>query len=273
MKHPNQSGRESGERVIRKPFLTGSITDENTVKNCMQFFGTLILVFFVSFIACATASFDNLILRLILNTAVIAVTLMVFYNNGAGRGADAVTQGEILYQKQEKGRTFSNSERAVCFHPMKGYLIGLAGTLPFLIAAAILAANTSVQMTDAGTLPSWMQGYVRRSDIGNALVNYTNPEGMRFIDYLRAFVRICILPFINIVGYNNKIGLLAMERISPLILLLPAISFGTGYLKGKKIRTRIHTVISENDKRRIRKENKRRSRRTASRSHEPEQLN
>ncbi len=273
MKHPNQSGRGSGEEVVRKPFLSGSITDDNTIRNCMQFFGILILVYFVSFIACATASFDNLILRLILNTAVIAVTLMIFYNNGAGRGADAVTQGEILYQKQEKGRTFTNSERAVCFHPMKGYLIGLISTLPFLIAAAILAVNTSVQMTDAGTLPSWMQGYIRRSDIGNALISYTNPEGMQFIDYLRAFVRICILPFINITGYSNKIGLLTMERISPLIVLLPAISFGSGYLKGKKIRTHIHTVISENDKRRIRKENKRRSRRITSRKQEPEQLN
>ena len=59
------------------------------------------------------------------------------------------------------------------------------------------------------------------------------------------------------IGYNNKYALLTIERLSPLILLIPAVSYGTGYMTGRKIRTRIHTVISENDRKRIRKENKR----------------
>ena len=274
MKKNSQSGSGAAENVIKKPFLTGYITDENTVKSSLQFFGTLIVVIFVAFIACVSATFSSLILRLLMNAAVIAATLMIFYNSGAGRGAEAVTRGEILYQKQEKGQQFSQSERKICFHPLKGYLTGLIGTIPFLICAVILALNSSLQMTESGTLPSWMQAYLRRSDIGNALVNYTNPEGMQAVDYFRALIRICILPFINIIGYSNKSGMLAAERLSPLIVLLPAISYGTGYLTGKKIRTRIHTVISENDKRRARKERRNRSRRTGTvRKHEPEQLN
>ena len=63
-----------------------------------------------------------------------------------------------------------------------------------------------------------------------------------------------------------------MERISPLILLLPVIAYGTGFLNGKNIRTKIHTQIEENKKIRRRRENKaRRARRNAAR--QPEQLN
>ena len=266
------SGSQNKVKEIRKPFLTGNAFDENTIKQSLVFFGILIVVFLVTFIACASASFSSLILRLILNLAVIAVSLMIFYNNGAGRGADAVTRGEILYMKKEKGESFSESERKICFHPMKGFIIGLIGTLPFLAAAAVLAVNTTIQTAGSGTLPSWMQAYVRRSDIGNALVNYTQPEGMDLVDYVRAFVRVCIIPYINIIGYADKTGMLIIERLSPLILLLPAVSYGTGYITGKKIRTKIHTVISENERKRVRTENRKRKR-NSGRTREPEQLN
>ena len=273
MKQPGQTRDGSGGKTVRKPYLTGTIADENTVRNSLKIFGTLIIVFFVTFIACATATFSNIILRVLLNAAVVAVTLLIFYNNGAGYGADAVARGEILYQKQERGQSFSSSERKICFHPMKGFLTGLIGTMPLLILALILACGTSLQMTGAGTLPSWMQVYTRRSDIGNALVNYTNPEAMRFIDYIRAFVRFCILPYINIAGYTNKYAVFVLEKISPVLFLLPAASYGTGYMTGRKIRTRIHTAISENERKRAKRERKRRSRMSGRRRNEPEQLN
>ena len=272
MRNANQSRQGAAETEVKKPFLKGAPLDENTLRNSLAFFGILIVIVFVSFIACASASFDIVILRVLLNLAVVLVCGVIFYNNGAGRGAEAVTRGEILYQRQEKGQTFSESERKICFHPAKGFLIGVIGSLPFLIAALILAVNTTVQTTGSGTLPSWMQAYIRRSDIGGALVNYTQPDGMNAVDYLRAFIRICILPFVNMIGYNNKYALLTIERLSPLILLIPAVSYGTGYMTGRKIRTRIHTVISENDRKRIRKENKRKKMRS-SRVKEPEQLN
>lgn len=273
MTNRKQSRTETVVKEVHKPFLTGDAFDENTLKNSLFFFGTLIIVFFVTFIACASASFSSLILRLTINIAVIAVSCIIFYNNGAGRGADAVIRGEILYQKQEKGQAFSESEKKVCFHPMKGFIIGIIGTIPFLIAAVILAANTTIQTTESGALPSWMQAYIRRSDIGDALTNYTQSEGMKMIDVVRALVRSCILPFVNITGYSNRYGMLIIERISPVILLLPAVSYGTGYLTGKKIRTRIHTVISENDRKRVRRENRRRNKRNNVRNREPEQLN
>ena len=174
----NQNNTES------KSFLTGTAADERTVKNSLKFFGVLLIVFVIAFIACASATFDSIILRLFMNSAVILLSLYIIYNNGSKRGAEDVARGEILWQKKEKGHAFSESERKMCFHPMKGYLIVLIGSIIFLIPAVILAFKTSVQTTASGTLPSWMQAYVKRSDIGNALINYTQPSGMQFIDYI-----------------------------------------------------------------------------------------
>lgn len=265
---------EKKSREVRKPFLKGTSLDENTPKASLLFFGSLILVFFVAFIACATTASGSLFLRLLINLSVIAVTIMIFYHNGAGKGAEAVTRGEILYQKKEKGQTFSESEQKICYHPAKGFLTGLIGTIPFIVLAVLLALNTTMQSTESGTLPSWMQTYIRRSDIGNALINYTEPESMGWIGFIRMIVRICIMPYVNVIGYGDNAGMLLLERLSPLVFMIPAAAYGSGYLTGKKIRTGIHTTISENEKRRIRKDQKRiRNRNQKTHQRQPEQLN
>ena len=216
-------------REVQKPFLKGTAIDERTPMNGLKMFGTVLLVLFVSLIVSLTASFDNGILRTLINISVIILALIIFFNNGSKKGAEDVAKGEILWQRQENKKPFSESERRLCFHPMKGYVTGMIGLIPFFLIALILALNTTVRTTDSGALPSWMQAYVSRSDIGDALVNYTNPQGMQVMDYLRAAVRLMILPFINIVGSSNNNGLLLIERLSPLIMLLPAAAYGTGY--------------------------------------------
>lgn len=269
-----ETKKNHDRQMASKSFMTGTATDERTIKNSLKFLGIILIVFVIAFIACASATFDSIILRLLMNSAVIILSLYILYNNGSRCGAEDVARGEILWQKQEKGLAFSESERKMCFHPMKGYLIGLFGSALLLLPAVILSFCTSVQTTASGTLPSWMQAYVKRSDIGNALINYTQPSGMQFVDYIRAFVRVSILPFVNIIGSDNKIGLMILERLGPIILLLPSAAYGTGYISGRSVRKRIHTVITENDKKRIRKEQKKRktgARRNISR--EPEKLN
>ena len=268
-KNPKNTVKE-----VRKPFLKGSPIDSNTPRSSLVFFGMMLIIIFVSFIACTSAAFGNHILRVILNSLVVLIVLYILYNKGANHGADAVSRGEILFQKKENGQEFSDSEHKVCYHPLKGFLTGLIGSVPFLIVAVLLALNTQEVMTGSGTIPSWLQTYTRRADVGNALVQYMNPEGMTFTEYLRVAVRIMILPFVNIAGSSNKAGLLLVERLSPLILLLPAASYGFGYMTGKKIRTRIHTAISENNRKRINREKKARMKRMgADFGRKPEQLN
>ena len=227
------------------------------MKSSLIFFGSLLIVFFMSFIVSATTS-GTAVLSIIVSIAIIVLTLVVFFNKGSTQGAEAVARGEILWQKQEKGQTFSESEKRICFHPMKAYVIGIIGTLPLLLVAVIFAINTQVMTTTAGTLPSWMQAYLRRDEVAGPLVSYTQSAGMSMTEILRIIVRIAIMPFISLIGSNDHNGVYIIEKLSPIILMLPACAYGTGYLTGPNARAKIHTAISENDRRRKRREKKER---------------
>lgn len=260
--------------VVQKPFLCGSPTDEYLVKNCLLFFGSIILTSIFSFIVCSSVGFAGIAVRLPVNLLIIVVLLSIYFNNGTNQGADAVARGEILYQKQENGQSFSDQEQRICFHKAKGFLIGMIGTIPLLIPSVIFALNTSALLTDAGGLPSWMQLYTRRSDVGNALIRYLQPDGMSLVDYLRIIVRVCLMPYVNIIGYSNKEGMLILERLSPVLILLPAVSYGLGYMSGRSVRTRIHSAISDNERKRRKREKQQRNERKLKRTNrEPEQLN
>ena len=259
-------------KQVRKPFLTGSPTDERTAKSALVFFGTLLITAFMTFLVCSAITMDIPVLRIILNLVVETMVLFIFYNSAIAKGSEAVARGEILYQRQEKGQTFAASEKAVCFHPLKGYVTGFLGTVPFLVCAVILACLAQRQTTGAGTLPSWMNGYVQREEIGEALVAYTTAEGFRAVDILRIFIRIVIMPFVSMAGAENRDAMLLAERLSPLIVLLPAAAYGTGYLQGRKERTMIHTGIAQSRKNRARKEKRERKARM-NRPKAPQQLN
>ena len=260
-------------KPVMKPFLMGNPTDERTVKSALGFFGILLLSVFMSFLISSMLSFDSAILRIILNALVEGIILLLFYNNASGKGADAVARGEILYQRQEKGIAFSKSEQAICFHPLKGYLVGLLGTLPLLLAALILAFTTTRQTTGIGVLPGWTSVYLRRSEVGDALLAYTEVGGLSFMEGLRLAVRILLMPFVAMIGAENRDGLLILEKLSPLLVLLPAIAYGTGYLEGKRIRTQIHTGIASANRKRARRERKARLARRNQVPKGPQQLN
>ena len=258
---------------VVKPFLKGNPTDERTGKGAMAFFGILLIIVLMTFIVCSMITMNSGVLRILLNAAVEVLVLVILYNSAAGRGAEAVARGEILYQKQERGQPYTEGEKAVCYHPLKGYLIGLLGTLPLLVCALVLAVTAQRQTTGPGVLPGWLSSYQQRSDVGNALAAYQVQGGLGLEDALRLIVRIAVMPFVSMIGAENRDGMLLLERLSPLAVLLPACAYGTGYLQGRRERTRIHTGIAESDRRRVRRERKARKARLAPKPKTPQQLN
>ena len=256
-----------------KPYLTGSPTDENTLRSALKMFGFLLLCTVMMFLVCTMAGSGSPVLRIIINAAIESVILMIFFSKGADQGTDAVARGEILYQHLEKGMEVSAGERRLPFHRLKGFVIGLAGSLPFVIPALILALTAQRQMTGAGTLPSWTEAFMRRTEIGDALAYYTRTDGFAFADILRLIVRVSVMPFISMAGSENKDLLLLIERLSPLLVLLPGIAFGLGYLKGPSRRKLIHTEIAKNTRKRISREKRERKARAARVPKGPEQLN
>ena len=90
-------------KPVTKPYLTGAVTDENTLKKVLKFFGSMMLIIIMCFIVCTMMNFDSDILRIGANAAVVLLVLFILYNQGQVHGAEAVARGEILYQRQEKG--------------------------------------------------------------------------------------------------------------------------------------------------------------------------
>jgi len=259
--------------IVRKPFTQGTPFDGETWKKSAMFFGFLLVVAFLFLLVCSMTGFDQPILRILVNLAIISAVLLLFYNNGMNYGTAAVSRGEIIYQKKEKGSHVSESEVKLCYHPMKGFVPALLGTVPFLILALILAFVAEKQTTTQGTLPSWIQSYLPRDYIGDALKSYTEPEGLSFIGIIRIVVRITLLPYINLAGTSDYSATLWVERLGPVLELLPAVAYGIGFTRGPMVRTRVHTEILENTKKRIRREKKEKKLRRAAERRGPEQLN
>ena len=253
----NSEKTQKTVKIVTKQFLRGDATDEHTLKSSLLFLGSLILVFFMCFILSITTAGASGIIRILVSCAIIGMVLIIYFNKGSAHGAEAVTRGEILWQKQEKGQDISDAERKICFHPMKAFLIGLIGTIPLILLAVIFSLMTQVQTTTAGTLPSWMQAYMRRDEVAAPLVSYLEPGAMGLTDILR----------------HQTVYLI--EKLSPLILLLPACAYGIGYLNGPKLRSKVHTAISENETKRKRREKKERRIRAGltAKPKEPQKLN
>ena len=256
-----------------KPFLKGSPTDENTVRNAFRFFGILIMTAFISFIVCSMTSFKSVILRVGINLVIEALILFIFFNKGADLGTDGVARGEILYQHEQKGQDISAGERKIPFHPFKGAVIGLLGTLIPLILALILALTAQRQMTGPGVLPSWMDTYLRRSEIGDALAGYSQSATLTVTDIVRIVIRIAVMPFITMAGSENRDLLLAIERLSPILVLLPAASYAAGTLTGPSQRKKVHEEIARNNRKRASREKREQKKRRNGIPKSPEQLN
>lgn len=256
-------------KPVQKPFLRGNAVDGTTLVSAVKVFFSLLGLVLANLLLGTLAMWDIQWLNILFNCALLLVVYGVYYQNGMGKGTAAVNQGEILLQRRETGRNVSAKEQAGCFHPAKGFLIGLIGLAPALVCCVLLACVAQKQYTGLGALPSWISSLQRQSETAGALAMYNQVSTMDMESGLRVIVRLLIMPFVNMVGSDNRDGLLLLERLSVLPMLLPGISYGIGYLQGVKVRTQVHTDIAMGKRKRARKDKKRRQ----SRAKAPEQLN
>lgn len=257
-------------KPVHKPFLRGNAVDATTLGSAVKFFFSLFGVILINLLLSTMVSWDAQWLNILFNGALLLVVYGVYYQNGANRGTAAVGQGEILYQRKEAGRAVDPKEQAACYHVAKGFIIGLIGLLPALVCCVLLAMVAKQQYTSIGVLPSWISTLERQSETAGALAMYSVTEPMDLESVMRVIVRMLIMPFVNMVGTDNREGLLLLERLSLLPMLLPGISYGVGYLQGENIRSQVHTSIAAGKRKQARKDKKRRQARA---NKAPEQLN
>ena len=252
---------------ISKPFMRGKMIDRGLPGGALKYFGFMMLMLFVYFMSIMISSMDSVFLNVVINAAIILTTWLIFWQSGMTSGADAVSQGEIMYQRREKGRPVADWEAEQCYHPLKGFIVAVVGSIPLLVCCLILAVIAQRQMTSLGVLPNWVSGFEGRPEISGALAYYHEEAKMTLEGVLRVIVHIAVMPWVSIVGADNKDGILLLERLSPVITMIPAVVYGVGYMMGTQERAAVHGNIALGKKKQMKKQRKeRRARQQARRS-------
>lgn len=258
---------------VTKPYVRGRIVDRTTAPGALKFFFGTLGMSLAFLLVGVMMSFENRVLCILINGVIAMSAYMIFHQSGAGAGADAVNQGEIMYARQAKGRPVADWEAKLCYHPLKGLVTALLGSIPIVACSLILACIAQRQVSNLGTLPSWLSGVESRPEIGNALLYYHETGSMSLESAMRLIIRMTTMPYVNMVGPESKDGMLMLERISPLLNLLPALAYGVGYMSGVQIRTNIHTNIEVGKRKAKKKQQKQMKERSARQHSGPQQLN
>lgn len=266
----NKKKKQKIEKVS-KPYLKGDMIDRTTLPGAGKFFFGMLGMAVAFLIFCVMLNFDSQWMNIAVNLAVVLGFYLFFGQFGMNAGADAVNQGEIMYARQEKGRPVADWEKSMCYHPLKGLISALIGSIPFVLCALILALIAKRQMTSLGALPAWVSSLEGREEIGGALAYYHEGGSVSLETILRLITRMTIMPFVNMVGAGDMDAMLILERVSPVLNLLPALVYGLSYMQGVGARTSVHTNIAMGKQKARRKQAKERRARTQRRT--PNQLN
>lgn len=258
---------------VSKPYMKGDMFDRTTLPGALKFFVGTVLMAVIFLIIGVMMNLENQWVNIALNVCIVIAAYLFFQQIGLGAGADAVNQGEIMYARQEKGRPVAEWERSMCYHPLKGFVSALIGSAPLVLCALVLACTAERQVSSLGTLPAWVGGLEGREEIGAALTYYHETAGMSLQSALRLVIRMATMPYVNMIGAADKDGMLLLERISPILNMLPAFAYGIGYMGGVGVRTNVHTNIALGKKKAKRKQAKERRMRQQQTRRGPQQLN
>lgn len=255
---------------VVKPILRGEWNAKETWKLVPKRFLSTLLVAVVFVFFSVMASLDNPVLRIAVSAAVI---LLVFYyqaTRGMEMGEKDAAFSEIMYERQQEGRSVTGEDRARCFHPLRGFAATFFGVLPFVLLCIVYAFVAKRWSYELGVLPSWMNSNLMHNEMGDALSYYNTTRSMGVNDVLRIIVRCLTMPYINIAGAIGNDAILLAERLSPVFVLLAPMGYGVGYTRGPALRTRINTGIRQGVEKKKRKEMKARKKRQHSSA--PERL-
>lgn len=250
-------------KPVCKPYLKGKPLSKQVLKR-----GTRLLAFQIVFILFylllgASLSIGGAVLHVITSLVLIAVCGALVWMEGVKAGDEDVCAGQIAYGKQETGRTVTNEEKEKAFHPAKGFVTVLIAVLiPVLIclAYALMCKKDTYHLQN---LPSWISSSAGEGDY-LALRYYTETESIGLVGVLSLVVRTCIYPFLNMVSSTDFNARYVIDRLSPLLVIIPFLPYAFGYLTGPRQRAGIQDSINRNNakaKRQRRKQEQRKAER------------
>jgi hypothetical protein len=251
------NGKKKKTQLVYKPYLKGRCASPLAAKRGWRIGAYVLMSAFVFFFLGQLMALDILWLRLVINLLMLTILAVLFYSDGAHMGEGDAAFAEIALTRQQEGKTIPQADLNRCFHPYKGFFTALVGAAPFALLCLVYAPMAKPVTYTLGALPGWLAGYEKRADIGLALAYYHQQAAFGLVDGLRLVVRLLVFPFVNIAGPDNVMGLLWVERLSPLLVMLSPMAYGLGYRQGERMRAMVHGGIAISRRRKNRQEARR----------------
>ena len=251
------ANKKNKKPLIYKPYHKGSLwTGGSMIKQGLKVFCYFLFFCIMYVIVGATLSFDSFILRLIGNGLVLFVCASVIFNKGLVMGEDDVGLGEIVHARLQEGKPVDEKEKRQSYRALRGWLIFLIAVLPVLLITVPAAFGVRRQMYVNQSIPSWVSSFESQEEIYLPLAHQNVREAATATDVFQLLTRILILPYVGIFTTENKDTMLLLERLSPLLAILPGLAFPVGYMMGPYARARVHGDIAMNKKRQKRRQKK-----------------
>ena len=238
-------------KPVYKPYLKGNAVSLLAVKRGLKLLGYALIFMVLNLFVGTVFNFENSpFLRILLNGVLVGVYAMLLYFDGVNTGDGDVAFAEIQYTHQQAGETVSKADRDHCFHPAKGFVTVLFGLLPLVLICLAFALTAQKTTYALQALPSWVSAFSSQEEITAPLAYYNRTVPFAVVDGLRVFVRILLYPYYNMVGMRNADGVLLLDRLSPLLAVLPFLFYGVGYVFGLRSRAMTHGGIAHARRRR-----------------------
>lgn len=192
----------------------------------------------------------NMVVRTVLTLGIAAITLLIFWNEGASVG---LKDTEMSRRAEHLGQ---DSVNEYGYHPLKAVCaVFLVFGIPLVLSVylAVTAKPYTYTMQD---LPGWLLGpYGARSDVMAPLMTYVQETGLAVADVLRMIVRLPVLVYVNLFSDPQKMVMM-IDRFSPLMLLSYPAAYLIGYLGGPSVYEKRQTMQHKAKRAAVRKAKK-----------------
>lgn len=242
--------------TVYKPYHKGKPWVKSNLKNALKVFAYFLFFTILYVVVGSSLSIDNDLIRVAANVLVLVVCGGVLYTNGANMGNSDVSLGEIVYSRLQAGKPVSEKDKTNSFHPARGFIVFALAILPILLITIPCALTAEKQVYALQNLPDWVESYQGHDEIYAALDYYRVSGSVGLMDVLKMITRLLVYPYICMTGTRNLDLMLLIDRLSPVLAVLPGIAYGVGYLTGPYTRARVHGDIARNIKKQKRKEKK-----------------
>ena len=242
--------KKKKKSLVYKPYQKGVWISGAAVKKGLKLLGYFALFAFIYLVPGSVLQFENTALRIAANLVMLFICAAIIYVNGARMGENEVAHGEIVLNRKEAGGEITRQDLEKCYHPWKPLFIVLVAALPLALLALPHAIGAEREVYTLQGLPTWARQTMNyHEEVALPLQYYPTEGHMTFRDVLSIVVRLLTFPFVNMASSGGADAKLTVDRLSPLLIWLPAAAFPIGYWTGPRSRAMIHGDIKSNRKR------------------------